>query len=57
MEGIKKQFDTLSEREDLIAAQITDAAYKVHKTLGPDLLKKIYETCFCHELAKRNLSY
>src|SRR4030042_1345734 len=57
MDGTKKQFEKLSEKEELIAAQITDAAYTVHKNLGPGLLEKIYETCFCHELSKRNISY
>lgn len=40
-----------------IAAKIVDAAYNVHKNLGPGLLEKIYEVCFCHELAKRNLRF
>jgi GxxExxY protein len=30
-----------------------EAAYAVHKHLGPGLLEKIYEACFCHELSKR----
>ena len=34
-----------------------DAAFAVHKTLGPGLLENVYETCFCHELAKRELPY
>jgi GxxExxY protein len=51
------QFEKLSQKEELIASQITDAAYTVHKNLGPGLLERIYETCFCHELSKRNLSY
>ena len=25
--------------------------------LGPGLLEKVYEACFCHELAKRALQY
>jgi GxxExxY protein len=29
----------------------------VHKNLGPGLLEKVYEICFCHELTKRGLSY
>jgi GxxExxY protein len=57
MEGTKRQFERLSGKEELIATQITDAAYTVHKNLGPGLLEKIYETCFCHELTQRNLSY
>ncbi|MGA2916136.1 MAG: GxxExxY protein [Sedimentisphaerales bacterium] len=52
-----KQFDKLSDKEELIATQIMDIAYAVHKTLGPGLLERIYETCFCYELSKRGLSY
>lgn len=37
--------------------KIVDAAYVVHKTLGPGLLEKIYETCFCYEISKRGLKY
>jgi GxxExxY protein len=57
MEDTKKKFVQLSEKEELIASQIVDSAYTVHKNLGPGLLEKVYETCFCHELAKRKLSY
>ena len=51
------EFEKTSEREEAVAAKIVDAAYTVHKALGPGLLEKIYEVCFCHELTKRNLSY
>ncbi len=47
----------LTECEEHIATHIVDAAFTVHKKLGPGLLEKIYETCFCHELAKRKLKY
>ncbi len=50
-------FKPLSKKEEDIAAKIVDAAYCVHKELGPGLLEKIYEVCFCHELTKRNLAY
>ncbi len=46
-----------SEREEQVAKAIVDAAYAVHSALGPGLLENIYEVCFCHELAKRGLSY
>ncbi len=46
-----------SEGEEAIASKIVDAAYTVHKALGPGLLEKVYEVCFCHELAKRGLEY
>jgi len=51
------KFKPLSEREEYIAKQIVDAAYTVHKNLGPGLLEKVYEVCFCHELSKRGLQY
>jgi GxxExxY protein len=40
-----------------IATKIVDAAYTVHKALGPGLLENVYEVCFCHELMKRDLSF
>jgi len=50
-------FKPLSKREESIAKKIVDAAYTVHKILGPGLLEKVYEVCFCHELSKRGLKY
>ena len=46
-----------NEKEELVARKIVDAAYNVHINLGPGLLEKIYEVCFCHELNKRGLKY
>ena len=45
----------LSEREEWLGKEIVDAAYQVHKELGPGLLEKIYETCFCYELDKKGI--
>ncbi len=50
-------YEPLSKREEEIAKIIVDSAYNVHKKLGPGLLEKIYEVCFCHELTKRKLSF
>jgi len=50
-------FKALSEREESIAQKIVDSAYTVHKKLGPGLLERVYEVCFCHELSKRGLKY
>ena len=38
-----------------IAHQIVDAAYQVHKTLGPGLLESVYEAALAYELEKRGL--
>ena len=50
-------FKPLSKKEEDIATKIVGAAYCVHNELGPGLLERIYEICFCHELTKRNLAY
>ena len=50
-------YKALSNQEESIAKKIVDAAYTVHKILGPGLLEKVYEACFCHELSKRKLKY
>ena len=46
---------SLSDKEERIATVIVQAAYTVHKALGPGLLESIYEVCFCHELMKQGL--
>jgi|SRR6476620_1781334 len=50
-------FLPLSEREQLLAAEIVDIAVGIHKALGPGLLESVYEECFCYELEKRNLPF
>ncbi|HNW97474.1 MAG TPA: GxxExxY protein [Bacteroidales bacterium] len=47
-----KEALTISEHEEFLAKSIVNAAYKVHSALGPGLLEKVYEICFCHELEK-----
>lgn len=44
------------QRENVIATAIVDAAYKIHKSLGPGLLESAYETVLIYELQKRGLS-
>ena len=41
--------------ENEIAREIVDAAFQVHKGLGPGLLESVYETVLCAELEKRGL--
>ncbi len=47
----------LTDEEEWLCQQIKDAAFAVHKELGPGLLEQIYEVCFCHELSKRNIYF
>jgi len=48
-------FIKLTDREEFLGKEIVDAAYKVHKELGPGLLVKIYEACLCYELKKKGI--
>ena len=38
---------------EVIAKDIVDAAYKVHKEFGPGLLESAYQQCHTYELRKR----
>ena len=46
------EFSKLSQEEEDIGKAIVEAAFKIHKALGPGLLEKIYEACMAHELRK-----
>jgi hypothetical protein len=36
---------------------VVNAAFRVHKALGPGLLESVYETCLCHELNQRSIPF
>jgi len=42
--------------ENEIAKEIVDAAYHVHRKLGPGLLETVYEVLLAYELKKRGLN-
>ena len=44
----------LSPEHDVIARQVVDAAFAVHKALGPGLLESVYEQCLAHEMHTRS---
>ena len=46
----RKVLDAVSEA---LAADIVDAALKVHRAIGPGLLESVYETCLAFELRER----
>jgi GxxExxY protein len=41
--------------ENEIAKIIVDAAFQIHKRLGPGLLESVYEVVLAHELKKRGM--
>ena len=52
-----KTFEPINAELEIIGKKIVDAAYNVHKNLGPGLLERVYEVAFCHELQKRGVKY
>ena len=47
-----KSFQPLTPEEEAVGRAVVNAAYRIHKELGPGLLEKVYEVCFCHLLSK-----
>ena len=47
----------LIEHREKLGKQVVDVAFQLHSKLGQGLLKSVYETCFCYELNKRNISF
>lgn len=50
-----KKFNAIPPELNALGKEIVDAAFKVHKSLGPGLLEKIYEACLCYELSKKGI--
>ena len=55
MKNKEDKYAPIPKELDEIGKKIVHAAFLVHSELGPGLLEKIYETCFCHELRKMGL--
>jgi GxxExxY protein len=47
--------EPVSDDIDRLGRKILDAAFIVHKALGPGLLESVYETCLAEELRKAGL--
>ena len=50
-------FEPIRAEVEVAGARLLDAAFKVHKNLGPGLLESVSEICVCHELSRMGVSY
>ncbi len=50
-------FEPLPDSTERVATALIDAAFAVHKTLGPGLVEPVYEACLCYELSQRNIKF
>jgi len=48
----KYRFVPITEEEEAVGKAVVNAAFVVHQALGPGLLEKVYEICFCHVLSR-----
>jgi len=51
----KRVWGRVRMTENEIAREVVDAAFQIHKRLGPGLLESVYEVILTHELKKRGL--
>ncbi len=50
-------FEPIAAETERVASQVMEAAFKVHRALGPGLLESVYEACLCHELDRQSVSF
>lgn len=50
-------FQKLSDKEEFLAKQIVDIAFRIHIDLGPGLLESVYAKCFYYELLNRKINF
>lgn len=51
------KFEPIPQHLENLGKIIVQCCFDVHKNLGPGLLERVYETCFCYELSKRNVKF
>ena len=53
----KPGYEPIPEAVERLGKQVLDAAFQVHKTLGPGFVEKIYEEALCLELNARGIGF
>ncbi len=53
----KPGYEPIPEAVERIGKQVLDAAFQVHKSLGPGFVERIYEEALCIELNARGIGF
>lgn len=51
------KYEPIDPETEKMATQVLDAAFDVHRELGPGLLEEAYEDCFAYELTERGIRH
>jgi GxxExxY protein len=55
--GKNAVMEPICAETERVATEIVDAAFAIHKALGPGLTEPVYEACMCYELSKRGIPF
>jgi len=50
-------YEAVAEEDEAMGARLLDAAFAVHRKLGPGLLESVYERCTAIELSRAGVPY
>jgi GxxExxY protein len=50
-------FEPIPPEIERVVTKVMDAAFKIHRALGPGLLETVYEACMCHELSRMQVPF
>ena len=53
----KPGFEPIPQSVERVGKSVLDAAFQVHKSLGPGFVEKIYEEALCIELTARGIGF
>ena len=53
----KKRFEPVPREVEELASKTVEAAFRVHRKLGPGLLESVYEAGLCHELSQMGVCF
>ncbi len=54
---VTPQYSSIPAETEQVVSAVIEAAFRVHRTLGPGLLESVYEICLCHGLSRMELSF
>jgi GxxExxY protein len=53
----KESHDPIPAAVEELASRAIEAAFRVHRALGPGLLESVYEAALCYELSKQGIGF